>query len=101
MEYTVVSVIEKLIEFWRTKNANLLTTYDMEIGAATFSPFCFFHVLSQKNKNIMYLQPCRRKADGRYGLSPARLSTHHQFQVIIQPSCNNILETFFDSLEYI
>ena len=33
---------------------------------------------------------CRRPTDGRYGENPNRLQHYYQFQVIIQPSPDNI-----------
>ncbi len=43
--------------------------------------------------NVAYVEPSRRPDDGRYGDNPNRLYQHHQFQVIMKPSPNNIQET--------
>ena len=37
-------------------------------------------------------------ADGRYGDNPNRLFQHHQFQVIVKPSPDNIQELYLQSL---
>ena len=48
-----------------------------------------------------YVEPSRRPADGRYGENPNRLYQHHQFQVILKPSPDNIQELYLKSLEAI
>ncbi|MDI5789562.1 glycine--tRNA ligase subunit alpha [Bacillus licheniformis] len=48
---------------------------------------------------VAYVEPSRRPADGRYGDNPNRLYQHHQFQVIIKPSPDNIQELYLDSLK--
>ena len=45
------------------------------------------------------MEPSRRPADGRYGDNPNRLFQHHQFQVIVKPSPENIQELYLKSLE--
>lgn len=49
--------------------------------------------------NVAYVEPSRRPADGRYGDNPNRLYQHHQFQVIMKPSPDNIQELYLASLE--
>ncbi|EIA19976.1 glycyl-tRNA synthetase subunit alpha, partial [Listeria fleischmannii subsp. coloradonensis] len=46
-----------------------------------------------------YVEPSRRPADGRYGENPNRLFQHHQFQVVMKPSPDNIQELYLGSLE--
>ena len=48
---------------------------------------------------MAYVEPSRRPADGRYGDNPNRLYQHHQFQVIMKPSPDNIQELYLQSLE--
>ena len=48
---------------------------------------------------VAYVEPSRRPADGRYGENPNRLYQHHQFQVLIKPSPDNIQELYLGSLE--
>lgn len=45
------------------------------------------------------MEPSRRPSDGRYGENPNRLYQHHQFQVIIKPSPDNIQEIYLESLK--
>ena len=49
--------------------------------------------------NVAYVEPSRRPADGRYGENPNRLYQHHQFQVIMKPSPDNIQELYLESLK--
>jgi glycyl-tRNA synthetase alpha chain len=50
---------------------------------------------------VAYVQPSRRPADGRYGDNPNRLFKHSQFQVILKPSPDDIIEQYLGSLEAI
>ena len=44
------------------------------------------------------MQPSRRPTDGRYGDNPNRLQHYYQYQVVLKPSPDNIVELYFDSL---
>ncbi|MEZ5284128.1 MAG: glycine--tRNA ligase subunit alpha [Vicinamibacterales bacterium] len=44
-------------------------------------------------------QPSRRPDDGRFGQNPNRLFKHHQMQVILKPSPDEVRQTYLDSLE--
>ncbi|HET9539988.1 MAG TPA: glycine--tRNA ligase subunit alpha, partial [Candidatus Limnocylindria bacterium] len=46
-----------------------------------------------------YVQPSRRPDDGRFGQNPNRLFKHHQLQVILKPSPDEVQQTYLDSLE--
>jgi glycyl-tRNA synthetase alpha chain len=105
-------VINKLTEFWKQYKVASIPTYDMEMGAATFHPLCFFETLKNKPFAYSYLQPSRRHMDGKYGMSPTRVFKHHQFQVLINsnfPLDNKnptntlkiIKDLYIKSLEYI
>ena len=48
-----------------------------------------------------YVQPSRRPTDGRYGENPNRLQHYYQYQVILKPSPDNVLDLYFDSLRAI
>ena len=45
------------------------------------------------------MQPSRRPDDGRFGQNPNRLFKHHQMQVILKPSPDDVQQTYLDSLE--
>ena len=91
-------VILALQEFWSGQGCILAQPYDVEKGAGTMSPWTFLRVLGPESWNVAYVEPSRRPADGRYGDNPNRLYQHHQFQVIMKPSPDNIQELYLESL---
>ena len=91
-------VILALQEFWSGQRCILAQPYDVEKGAGTMSPWTFLRVLGPEPWNVAYVEPSRRPADGRYGDNPNRLYQHHQFQVIMKPSPDNIQELYLESL---
>ena len=91
-------VILALQEFWSGQGCILAQPYDVEKGAGTMSPWTFLRVLGPEPWNVAYVEPSRRPADGRYGDNPNRLYQHHQFQVIMKPSPDNIQELYLESL---
>ena len=62
------------------------------------NPATFLRVLGPEPWTVAYVEPSRRPADGRYGDNPNRLYQHHQFQVIMKPSPDNIQELYLASL---
>jgi glycyl-tRNA synthetase alpha chain len=48
---------------------------------------------------VAYVQPSRRPDDGRFGQNPNRLFKHHQYQVILKPSPDEVQQMYLDSLE--
>ncbi|MBF1714046.1 MAG: glycine--tRNA ligase subunit alpha [Selenomonas sp.] len=91
-------VILTLQEFWSGQGCILAQPYDVEKGAGTMSPWTFLRGLGPEPWNVAYVEPSRRPADGRYGDNPNRLYQHHQFQVIMKPSPDNIQELYLESL---
>ena len=68
-------------------------------GAGTMSPHTFLRTLGPEPWRTVYVEPSRRPADGRYGDNPNRLYQHHQLQVILKPSPENVQELYLKSLE--
>ena len=91
-------IILALQQFWSEKGCILGEPYDVEKGAGTMNPATFLRVLGPEPWNMAYVEPSRRPADGRYGDNPNRLYQHHQFQVIMKPSPDNIQELYLASL---
>ena len=91
-------IILALQQFWSEKGCILGEPYDVEKGAGTMNPATFLCVLGPEPWNVAYVEPSRRPADGRYGDNPNRLYQHHQFQVIMKPSPDNIQELYLASL---
>ena len=92
-------IILALQKFWSDRGCVLAEPYDVEKGAGTMNPSTFLRVLGPEPWNVAYVEPSRRPADGRYGENPNRLYQHHQFQVIMKPSPDNIQELYLESLE--
>ena len=96
---TFQDIILTLQNFWAGQNCILSQPYDVEKGAGTMNPSTFLRALGPEPWNIAYVEPSRRPADGRYGENPNRLFQHHQFQVIMKPSPDNIQELYLESLK--
>ena len=95
---TFQEIILTLQEFWSKQCCILAQPYDVEKGARTMNPSTFLRVLGPEPWHVAYVEPSRRPADGRYGENPNRLFQHHQFQVIMKPSPDNIQELYLQSL---
>ena len=94
-------LILALQKFWTDKGCILGEPYDVEKGAGTMNPLTFLKVLGPEPWNVVYIEPSRRPADGRYGDNPNRLYQHHQIQLIMKPSPDNIQELYLESLSAI
>ena len=88
----------RLQRFWADQGCYLAQPYDLEVGAGTMTPDTFFRVLDRRPWRVAYVQPSRRPADGRFGDNPHRVQKHHQYQVIIKPSPDDIQQMYIRSL---
>ena len=95
---TFQEMIFTLQNFWGEQGCILQQPYDIEKGAGTMNPATFLHALGPEPWSVCYVEPSRRPADGRYGDNPNRLFQHHQFQVVMKPSPENIQELYIGSL---
>lgn len=91
-------LIMTLENYWKEKGAIILQPYDIEKGAGTMNPNTFLRSLGPEEWKVVYVEPSRRPADGRYGENPNRLYQHHQLQVILKPSPENVQQLYLDSL---
>lgn len=96
---SVQEIILTLQNYWSNQGCLLLQAYDTEKGAGTMSPYTFLRAIGPEPWNAAYVEPSRRPADGRYGENPNRLFQHHQFQVVMKPSPENIQELYLGSVE--
>lgn len=94
-------LILTLQQFWSKSGCIIANPYDVEKGAGTMNPLTFLKVLGPEPWKVCYVEPSRRPNDGRYGENPNRLYQHHQFQVILKPSPDNVLELYLESLKTI
>jgi glycyl-tRNA synthetase alpha chain len=96
---TFQDLILKLSAFWASHGCLLQQPLDLEVGAGTSHPETLFRVLGPKPWSVAYVQPSRRPDDGRFGQTPNRLFKHHQYQVILKPSPDEVQQMYLDSLE--
>ncbi|WP_367341725.1 glycine--tRNA ligase subunit alpha [Limosilactobacillus sp.] len=96
---SVQDIIFTLEQYWAKQGCMLMQAYDTEKGAGTMSPYTFLRAIGPEPWNAAYVEPSRRPADGRYGENPNRLYQHHQFQVIMKPSPENIQDLYLGSLK--
>jgi len=97
--HTIQEIILLLNEFWNKQGCILMNPYDVETGAGTMNPMTTLRAIGPEEWNVAYVEPSRRPADGRYGENPNRLYQHHQYQVILKPSPDNVEELYLASLE--
>jgi glycyl-tRNA synthetase alpha chain len=94
-------LIFRLGHFWSAAGCLAVQPYDIEMGAGTMSPHTFLRALGPEPWNAAYVQPSRRPADGRYGENPNRLFSYYQYQVIMKPSPDDIIDKYLASLQEI
>ncbi len=95
------SLILTLNQFWGEQGCIIQQPYDMEKGAGTMNPATALRALGPEPWKVAYVEPSRRPTDGRYGENPNRLQHYYQYQVILKPSPENIVELYMDSLRAI
>jgi glycyl-tRNA synthetase alpha chain len=96
---TFQDLILKLQHFWASQGCLIQQPLDVEVGAGTSHPETLLRVLGSTPWNVAYIQPSRRPDDGRFGQNPNRLFKHHQLQVILKPSPDEVQQLYLDSLE--
>ncbi len=94
-------IILTLNKFWSERNCIIQQPYDIEKGAGTMNPATFLRALGPEPWNVAYVEPSRRPTDGRYGDNPNRLQHYYQYQVILKPHPENVVELYMDSLRAI
>jgi len=98
---TFQETLLRLEAFWSSYGCALLQPYAGEVGAGTFNPATFFRVLGPEPWSAAYVEPSRRPKDGRYGENPNRLQNFYQYQVVLKPAPENVLEIYLESLRRI
>jgi glycyl-tRNA synthetase alpha chain len=96
---TFQDLILKLSAFWASRGCLIQQGLDLEVGAGTSHPETLLRVLGTAPWSVAYVQPSRRPDDGRFGQNPNRLFKHHQMQVILKPSPDDVQQTYLESLE--
>ena len=96
---TYQELIARLQDFWMTEGCVVMQPYHTEVGAGTFNPATFLRCLDSRPWRVAYVEPSIRPADGRYGENPYRFGHYYQYQVLLKPSPDDVLETYVRSLE--
>lgn len=99
MKLTFQEIISKLQQFWSDQDCAIIQPYDMEVGAGTSHTATFLRALGPEPWRAAYIQPSRRPKDGRYGENPNRLQHYYQFQVVLKPSPEDIVDLYLNSLK--
>jgi glycyl-tRNA synthetase alpha chain len=92
-------IIFNLQKYWAAKGCIIRQPLDLEKGAGTFNSDTFLRCLGPEPWNVAYVEPSRRPTDGRYGENPFRTQFYYQFQVLLKPSPDDVVELYLGSLE--
>ena len=98
---TFQALIQRLNHYWSEQGCAILQPYDIEVGAGTMHPATTLRCLGPEPWNVAYVQPTRRPADGRYTRNPMRSQRYYQYQVIMKPSPDDIVDLYMGSLDAI
>jgi glycyl-tRNA synthetase alpha chain len=98
---TFQDLLLTLERFWARNGCLVMQPYDVEVGAGTNAPTTTLRAVGPEPWNVAYVQPSRRPADGRYARNPMRMQHYFQYQVIMKPSPENIVDLYLDSLREI
>jgi glycyl-tRNA synthetase alpha chain len=94
-------MIRALEGYWADQGCVLMQPYHTELAAGTMNPATFLRCLGPKPWKTAYVEPVIRPLDGRYGENPYRFQHYFQYQVILKPAPEDVLDCYFDSLESI
>lgn len=98
---TLQNLFRTLDDFWASHGCAILQPYDNEMGAGTMHPATALGALGPEPRRMAYVQPSRRPADGRYTRNPMRSQRYYQYQVLLKPNPDNIVDIYIDSLKAI
>ncbi len=95
---TFQDMIASLQRFWTDEGCLVMQPYHTEVGAGTFNPATALRCLGPKPWKAAYVEPSLRPTDGRYGENPFRFQHYFQYQVILKPAPDDVLDLYFGSL---
>jgi glycyl-tRNA synthetase alpha chain len=95
---TYQETIASLERYWADYGCVLMQPYHTELGAGTFNPATFLRCLGPEPWKTAYVEPSIRPTDGRYGENPFRFQQFFQYQVVLKPAPEDVLDVYFDSL---
>jgi glycyl-tRNA synthetase alpha chain len=91
-------MIATLERFWAGYGCVLMQPYHTELAAGTMNPATFLRSLGPRPWKTGYVEPVIRPTDGRYGENPFRFQHYFQYQVILKPTPEDVLDLYFASL---
>ena len=92
-------MIASLERYWADYGCVLMQPYHTELAAGTMNPATFLRSLGPDEWKTAYVEPVIRPTDGRYGENPFRFQHYFQYQVLLKPAPENVLDLYFASLE--
>jgi glycyl-tRNA synthetase alpha chain len=92
-------MIASLERYWADYGCVLMQPYHTELAAGTMNPATFLRSLGPGEWKTAYVEPVIRPADGRYGENPFRFQHYFQYQVLLKPAPEDVLDLYFASLE--
>jgi glycyl-tRNA synthetase alpha chain len=92
-------MIASLERHWADYGCVLMQPYHTELAAGTMNPATFLRSLGPGEWKTAYVEPVIRPADGRYGENPFRFQHYFQYQVLLKPAPEDVLDLYFASLE--
>ncbi|HZR92379.1 MAG TPA: glycine--tRNA ligase subunit alpha [Gaiellaceae bacterium] len=95
---TYQEMITRLQAYWSDRGCVVMQPYHTELAAGTMNPATFLRCLGPKEWRAAYVEPVIRPTDGRYGENPFRFQHYFQYQVILKPTPDDVLDQYFDSL---
>jgi glycyl-tRNA synthetase alpha chain len=94
-------MIRALEGYWAAQGCVVMQPYHTELAAGTMNPATFLRCLGPRPWKTAYVEPVIRPLDGRYGENPYRFQHYFQYQVVLKPAPEDVLERYFASLEVI
>jgi glycyl-tRNA synthetase alpha chain len=92
-------MIASLERYWADYGCVLMQPYHTELAAGTMNPATFLRSLGRDEWKTAYVEPVIRPTDGRYGENPFRFQHYFQYQVLLKPAPEDVLDLYFASLE--
>ena len=92
-------MIASLERYWADYGCVLMQPYHTELAAGTMNPATFLRSLGPDKWKTAYVEPVIRPTDGRYGENPFRFQHYFQYQVLLKPAPEDVLDRYFNSLE--
>jgi glycyl-tRNA synthetase alpha chain len=92
-------MIASLERYWADYGCVVMQPYHTEIAAGTMNPATFLRSLGPGEWKTAYVEPVIRPTDGRYGENPFRFQHYFQYQVLLKPAPEDVLDLYFASLD--